>query len=167
MFYMYFLTWLVLIFCLSLFLSDLGEELNCLAFDGNTIIVGGGSGILSVWDIFHVKNIGKIPAHQGPITCLWVSENGDYVATGGDDRRVVVWTTTKSWRKNINFRFRNLIFFVKLHKIMKKRKIFREIDPKIMKKNPKILCSVLPTVSQNIGKKFQILVRLRETREIK
>merc|ERR1712062_128679 len=62
---------------------------------------------------------------------------------------------------------RNLIFFVKLHKIMKKRKIFREIDPKIMKKNPKILCSVLPTVSQNIGKKFQILVRLRETREIK
>ena len=128
MYYMYFLTWLILIFCLSLFLSDLGEELNCLAFDGNTIIVGGGSGILSVWDIFHVKNIGKIPAHQGPITCLWVSENGDYVATGGDDRRVVVWTTTKSWRKNINFRFRNLIFFVKLHKIMKKRKILREIE---------------------------------------
>ena len=74
-------------------LTGLDEELNCLAFDGRTILVGGGSGTLSIWDIFHVKLIGKISAHQGPITCLWVSENGDFVATGGDDRRVVVWTT--------------------------------------------------------------------------
>jgi len=29
---------------------------------------------------------------------MWVSEEGDYVATGGDDQRVVVWTTTKAKR---------------------------------------------------------------------
>ena len=152
MYYMYFLTWLVLIFCLSLFLSDLGEELNCLAFDGNTIIVGGGSGILSVWDIFHVKNIGKIPAHQGPITCLWVSENGDYVATGGDDRRVVVWTTTKSWRKNINFRFRNLIFFVKLHKIIKKGKYSVKLIQKSWRRIPKYCVLFCPQWAKISGK---------------
>lgn len=74
---------------------DLGEELNCLAFDGQTMIVGGGSGCLSVWDIHHVKPVGKIQAHQGPITCLYVSEDGEFVASGGDDRRVVVWTAKK------------------------------------------------------------------------
>ena len=74
---------------------DLGEELNCLAFDGQTMIVGGGSGCLSVWDIYNVKPMGKIPAHKGPITCLYVSEDGEFVTTGGDDRRVVVWTTKK------------------------------------------------------------------------
>ena len=70
---------------------DLGEELNCLAFDGQTILVGGGSGALSVWDILHVRSVGKIQAHKGPITSLWVSEDGQFLATGGDDRRVVVW----------------------------------------------------------------------------
>ena len=74
---------------------DLGEELNCLAFDGQTVIVGGGSGNLSVWDIFRVKPVGKIAAHKGPITCLFVSEDGEFVATGGDDHKIVVWTTKK------------------------------------------------------------------------
>lgn len=76
-----------------LFSKDLGEELNCLAFDGRTVLVGGGSGFLSVWDIHTVRPQGKILAHKGPVTTLWVSEDGEYVATGGDDRRVVVWTT--------------------------------------------------------------------------
>ena len=72
---------------------DLGEELNCLSFDGRMVLVGGGSGYLSVWDIHTVKFQGKILAHKGPVTSLWVSDEGDYVCTGGDDRRVVVWTS--------------------------------------------------------------------------
>lgn len=76
-----------------LFSKDLGEELNCLAFDGRTVLVGGGSGYLSVWDIHTVKFQGKILAHKGPVTAMWVSQDGDHVATGGDDRRVVVWTS--------------------------------------------------------------------------
>lgn len=75
------------------FFTDLGEELNCLAFDGRTVLVGGGSGYLSVWDIHNVKSVGHVLAHKGPITSLWVSEDGEYIATGGDDRKVVVWTT--------------------------------------------------------------------------
>ena len=77
-------------------LTDLGEELHCIAFDGRNVIVGGASGHLSLWDIQTVTFCGKIPAHNGPITSLWVSEDGEIIASGGEDRRVVVWTTRSS-----------------------------------------------------------------------
>jgi len=77
-----------------LFSKDLGEELNCLAFDGRTVLVGGASGHINIWDIHQVKFCGRIAAHKpGPVTALCVSEDGQVVATGGEDRRVVVWTT--------------------------------------------------------------------------
>ena len=76
-----------------LFSKDLGEELHCLAFDGRIVLAGGASGQLSLWDIHTVKFCGKIAAHKGPVTSLWVSEDGEIIATGGEDRRVVVWTT--------------------------------------------------------------------------
>ena len=74
-------------------ITDLAEELHCLAFDGRIVLVGGASGQLSLWDIHTVKFCGKIAAHKGPVTSLWVSDDGEIVATGGEDRRVVVWTT--------------------------------------------------------------------------
>ena len=76
-----------------LFSKDLGEELHCIAFDGRTVLVGGATGQLSLWDIHTVKFCGKIAAHKGPVTSLWVSEDGEIIATGGEDRRVIVWTT--------------------------------------------------------------------------
>ena len=74
-------------------LTDLGEELHCLAFDGRIVLVGGASGQLNLWDIQTITFCGKIPAHNGPVTSLWVSEDGEVMASGGEDRRVVVWTT--------------------------------------------------------------------------
>ena len=79
-----------------LFSKDLGEELQCLAFDGRIALVGGATGHLSLWDIHTVKFCGKIAAHKGPVTSLWVSEDGEIIATGGEDRRVIVWTTKSS-----------------------------------------------------------------------
>ena len=42
----------------------------------------------------------RIPAHSGPITTLFVSPDGAYVATGGEDRRVIVWTTKRTDNAN-------------------------------------------------------------------
>lgn len=56
-------------------------------------MVGGGSGTLTLFDLFKGEERLKIPsAHVGPITTLCVSEDGDFVVTGGEDRRVVVWS---------------------------------------------------------------------------
>ena len=72
--------------------SDLGEELNCLEWDGQTALLGGGSGNLRLWDLFEGTDIARVPAHNGPVTVLSVSEDGQFIVTGGEDRRVVVWT---------------------------------------------------------------------------
>ena len=78
----------------SIFLCpDLGEELNCLAWDGRTIYLGGGTGNISIWDLNKGQNLLKIPAHKGPVKAICVSKEGDFIATGGEDRRVIVWTT--------------------------------------------------------------------------
>ncbi|XP_040571952.1 protein FAN [Lepeophtheirus salmonis] len=76
-----------------LFSKDLGEELNCLAWDGQTVLIGGGSGDVSIWDLQKVTFKTRFKAHKGPVKTLCVSSNGDHVVTGGDDRRVIVWKT--------------------------------------------------------------------------
>jgi WD40 repeat protein len=67
--------------------------LTCLCWDGRTALIGGGSGNLTLFDLHNGEEKLKIPAHSGPITSLFVSQDGDYVASGGEDRRVIVWTT--------------------------------------------------------------------------
>jgi WD40 repeat protein len=67
-----------------------------LAWDGRTALLGGGSGKLTVWDLHRGDHVVHITAHHGPITVLTVSPGGEYVVTGGEDRRVVVWTTKET-----------------------------------------------------------------------
>ena len=77
----------------------MGEELTALAWDGRTALVGGGSGDLRIWDLYRGSEVLRIPAHQGPVTTLAVSGCGDEFrptfVTGGEDRKVVVWTNKK------------------------------------------------------------------------
>ena len=80
-----------------LFTTDLGEELTCLCWDGRTALVGGGSGALSLWDLRRGVALRRDPsAHPGGawggVTALATSPCGRWAASGGGDRRVVVWT---------------------------------------------------------------------------
>lgn len=78
--------------------SDLGEELNCLCWDGRTVLIGGGSGNVNIWDLHSGIHKKSFSAHKGPVTALAVSsspvseDGGQYVVTGGDDRKVLVWS---------------------------------------------------------------------------
>uniref|UniRef100_A0A9J8CXI3 Neutral sphingomyelinase (N-SMase) activation associated factor n=1 Tax=Cyprinus carpio carpio TaxID=630221 RepID=A0A9J8CXI3_CYPCA len=67
-------------------------EQRCLCWDGNTVLSGGMSGDLSVWDLLSSKVIHKIPAaHSGAVTCMWMNEQCSSIITGGVDKQIILW----------------------------------------------------------------------------
>ena len=78
----------------------MGEELNCLAWDGRTVLLGGSTGRISLWDLHHGTPIYQIPAHKGAVTAISVSNDGKFVVSGGEDRRVQVWTCKEKEMKD-------------------------------------------------------------------
>ena len=74
------------------FRADLGQEVTCLAWDGRAALVVGGRGELGYWDLEQGREAGRWGGgHQGRVTALVVGEGAGLVATGGEDRRVVLW----------------------------------------------------------------------------
>jgi len=77
------------------FSKNVGEEVVCLAWDGVLALVGGGLGQLSVWNLAIGKREpeSRIIGHTGRVTAMAVGEDDGniIVATGGEDRRVIVW----------------------------------------------------------------------------
>ncbi|XP_028812759.1 protein FAN isoform X1 [Denticeps clupeoides] len=67
------------------------EEQRCFCWDGNTVLSGGQSGDLRLWDLLSGKVMHKIPAHRGPVTAVWMSEQCSTVITGGEDKQMLVW----------------------------------------------------------------------------
>jgi len=77
-----------------IFRKDLGEEVTCLCWDGETAVIGGGRGTLQVWNLLEPREIWlERTAHQGRITALTVINNGKQVISGGEDRRLIVWNS--------------------------------------------------------------------------
>ena len=64
-----------------------------MKWDGETAIIGGGSGDLLIWDLHRGVHMRRITAHRGPVTVMAVNESADLIATGGEDRKVIVWAT--------------------------------------------------------------------------
>uniref|UniRef100_A0A3B4CVZ6 Neutral sphingomyelinase (N-SMase) activation associated factor n=1 Tax=Pygocentrus nattereri TaxID=42514 RepID=A0A3B4CVZ6_PYGNA len=67
------------------------DEQRCFCWDGNTVLSGGQSGNLLIWDLLSSKVIHKIPAHSGPVTCIWMNEQCSSVITGGEDKQIMFW----------------------------------------------------------------------------
>lgn len=59
---------------------------------GATIVVGGGDGSLSWWDLDAGREVRRIEkAHEGTVGAVAVSLDGRIVATGGSDRTLCLW----------------------------------------------------------------------------
>ncbi|KAI7814560.1 protein FAN isoform X1 [Triplophysa rosa] len=67
------------------------EEQRCFLWDGSTVLTGGLSGNLTVWNLLNSKVIQKIPAHSGAVTCMWMNEQCSTIITGGEDRQTMLW----------------------------------------------------------------------------
>lgn len=67
------------------------EEQRCFCWDGNSVLCGGQSGNLLLWDLLSSTVTKKIPAHSGPVTAMWMNELYNTVITGGEDRQIMFW----------------------------------------------------------------------------
>ncbi|CAG5895757.1 protein FAN [Menidia menidia] len=67
------------------------EEQRCFYWDGNTVLSGGKSGALFLWDLLSNTVTKKIPAHSGAVTAMWMNELCTSVITGGEDRQIIFW----------------------------------------------------------------------------
>ncbi|KAM9827744.1 protein FAN [Neosynchiropus ocellatus] len=67
------------------------EEQRCFCWDGSTVLCGGQSGDLLLWDLLSNTLIKRIPAHSGPVTSMWMNELCTSVITGGEDRQTIFW----------------------------------------------------------------------------
>lgn len=74
-----------------LFHKDAGEEIRCLRWDGFTVLTGGTSGQLFVWDLLNGQLLKTLPGHSGPLTSIDVYDDGNLVATGSRDKSVILW----------------------------------------------------------------------------
>uniref|UniRef100_A0A673G4T2 Neutral sphingomyelinase (N-SMase) activation associated factor n=1 Tax=Sinocyclocheilus rhinocerous TaxID=307959 RepID=A0A673G4T2_9TELE len=75
----------------GMLLATVHAEQECFCWDGNTVLSGGMSGDLSVWDLLSSKVIHKIPAHSGAVTCMWMNEQCSTIITGGVDKQIILW----------------------------------------------------------------------------
>ncbi|XP_051910531.1 protein FAN isoform X2 [Hippocampus zosterae] len=67
------------------------EELRCFRWDGNSVLCGGQSGDLLLWDLMSNTVTARISAHSGAVTAMWMNELRATVITGGEDGEVIYW----------------------------------------------------------------------------
>ncbi|XP_013421222.1 protein FAN [Lingula anatina] len=75
----------------SIFSMHMDSKIRCLCWNGSILLMGDEMGTLSLWDMNKVYLINKWDkVHEGAVTCVDISEDGQ-VVSGGEDRKVLVW----------------------------------------------------------------------------
>lgn len=67
------------------------EEQRCFCWDGSSVLCGGRSGDLLLWDLLSNTVTKRIPAHSAAVTAMWMNELCTTVITGGEDRQTIFW----------------------------------------------------------------------------
>ncbi|KAG7526280.1 FAN protein [Solea senegalensis] len=68
------------------------EEQRCFCWDGNSVLCGGRSGDLLLWDLLSNTVTKRISAaHAGAVTAMWMNDLCSTVITGGEDRQLIFW----------------------------------------------------------------------------
>ncbi|KAK9884775.1 hypothetical protein WA026_009005 [Henosepilachna vigintioctopunctata] len=59
----------------------------------NYLLTSGKDSKVRIIDVMEGRPIYTVGGHEGPVTCVKFSTNGEYFVTGGDDKYVMVWKT--------------------------------------------------------------------------
>ncbi len=70
---------------------------NVLAFSplGRVLAYGDRNGSVYFWDVVSGRELDKHQGHLGEVTCVYFTEDGRFLATGGADTTVVVWNVPR------------------------------------------------------------------------
>ncbi|EMD38758.1 hypothetical protein CERSUDRAFT_112472 [Gelatoporia subvermispora B] len=64
----------------------------CFSMSGLRLISTSWDGAVHVWDMTSIQqSLDDMPGHQSSVTCLAYSKDGTLVASGGADRRIIIW----------------------------------------------------------------------------
>lgn len=61
--------------------------------NGNFMLTASEDGYMKVLDLLEGRPIYSLKGHEGSVTAISFSESGDYFASGGDDRQLLIWKT--------------------------------------------------------------------------
>lgn len=67
------------------------EEQRCFCWDGNSVLCGGQSGDLILWDLLSNTVTKRMRAHSGPVTAMWMNDLFTTLITGGEDKQIIFW----------------------------------------------------------------------------
>lgn len=67
------------------------EEQRCFCWDGNSVLCGGQSGDLILWDLLSNTVTKRMRAHLGPVTAMWMNDLFTTLITGGEDKQIIFW----------------------------------------------------------------------------
>ncbi|GIW81927.1 MAG: hypothetical protein KatS3mg105_3734 [Gemmatales bacterium] len=73
------------------------DEALCAAWDAftDTAIVGLSNGKIGIFHVERAEQIGTLEGHQGPVTALAISRDGQLLASGGADATIRLWDLAK------------------------------------------------------------------------
>ena len=77
-----------------------------IAPDTRHIAIGDKSGTVWIWDVENNTEIAKLLAHQGRVSVLAFSPDGEFLATAGVDRRLALWST-EDWKASHSWKLDN------------------------------------------------------------
>lgn len=74
------------------------HELRCAVTYGNSLVTGDDAGVIKVWDVntaVHLSTIAGVGGLSGPavepLSCICISDDGQYLAAGCDDGSVYIF----------------------------------------------------------------------------
>ncbi|KAI2662277.1 Protein FAN [Labeo rohita] len=73
-------------------------EQRCFCWDGNTVLSGGMSGDLSVWDLL-----------SSAVTCMWMNEQCSSIITGGVDKQIILWKPENDIQRSFTIKYKTAV----------------------------------------------------------
>ena len=74
-------------------LANVPEDVNVVQFtpDSQWLLLGGTNQAVEVWNVEQGQVVHRLAGHDYSVSVLTLSSDGEYLATSGNDGKILVW----------------------------------------------------------------------------